>query len=780
MRAWLLVPLFVIGCAASNGTGDGSPLPDGGAIADDGSTGGGDLASAPDGGGCASSADCPGGVCVAGACCSAGAVCGSACCGSGETCLFDACVVPGKECHGPGDCASGQYCETALGGSVDGGTAGDGGAFCTQALATGRCLALPTVCADGGTNGCVEACEYHPVATPTLQAVPRWTWGPTAKEFPDFTDVWSTPTVGRIYDSNCDGKIDETDPPNLVFVAGNVAPSNTPRANGVLRMLDGRSGAEIWSLQKASPSSSGFLGNSVAIGDVDGDGRIDIVAVTGEKYLVLIDANGKVLRTSDKPIPTSNDGWGGGVALGDMDGDGHPEIAFGATVFSTTNNAITLSWTGKGGAGGGGNEELTTFVDLDGDGTQELLAGRTAYRADGSMLWNRTDLPDGFPGVGDFNGDGKPEVVLVYSGQVWLLEGATGATQLGPLMLAGSGTGGPPTVADFDGDGKPEIGVAKATYYSVAKPNYAAGTLEMSTLWSVPNHDLSSSVTGSSVFDFEGDGKAEVIYGDECFLWVFDGQTGKVRFAAPHTSFTATEASVVADVDGDGRAELIMVSNGASPTSWGCQTAAGVPTTVNGQTWTKGPGVGGSYRGITVFGDAASSWVGTRTLWNQHTYHVSNICDDRDSACAAPNVYGSIPAHEKPNWQLPWLNNFRQNVQDHGLFNAPNATASLSVVCSNPVLLHPTVRNLGLASLPAGVVVGVYDLSGGGQTLVGQAVTTKVLLPGQGEQLTITATAGSSSDTFMASLIIDPANPTFHECRSDDNSSPPVTATCIQ
>src|SRR5581483_9514835 len=152
---------------------------------------------------------------------------------------------------------------------------------------------------------------------------------------------------------------------------------------------------------------------------------------------------------------------------------------------------ITLAWSGASGSGGGANEELSTFVDLDGDGKQELLCGRTAYKADGTTLWDRSDLPNGFPGVGDFDGDGKPEAVLVYNGQVWILEGADGKTELGPLMLAGSGTGGPPTVADFDGDGKPEIGVAKATYYSVAKPNYATGSLDMVTLWSIPNHDLS-------------------------------------------------------------------------------------------------------------------------------------------------------------------------------------------------------------------------------------------------------------------------------------------------
>src|SRR5206468_8699764 len=116
-----------------------------------------------------------------------------------------------------------------------------------------------------------------------------------------------------------------------------------------------------------------------------------------------------------------------------------------------------------------------------------------------------------------------------------------------------------------------------------------------------------------------------------------------VRFAAPHTSFTATEASLVADVDGDGRAEIIMVTNGASPHVWTCLDANDQPAIVNGVTWTPSALPNKSYRGIVVFGDSANSWVGTRTLWSEHTYHVSNICDDRDSACDAPNVYGSIP-----------------------------------------------------------------------------------------------------------------------------------------
>ena len=763
------------GCGGGVITGNGGP---------GGADGGGALpdlsASVIDAAGCRSAADCNGGVCLSGACCPSMAdVCGNECCGPGTTCLSDRCVILGSACHTTNDCAQGQYCEPALGGApVDGGVpAGDGGA-CTQPLPIdGHCLQLPAVCGDGGVpdgGDCVAPGEYHPVAGPLLDAVPRWTWGPTAKQFPNFTDVWSTPTIARVYDSNCDGKVDEADPPNVVFVAGNVAPTNTPRDNGVLRMLDGSSGAEIWALHTPYANSKGFLGNSIAIGDIDGDGRLDIIAITGELYVVMVDATGKVVRKSDKAIPEAQSGWGGGVAIGDMDNDGHPEIAFGATVFSTTGNAITWKWTGAAGRGGGDDQQTSALVDVDGNGTLELLAGRTAYRADGTMLWNRMDLPEGFPGVGDFDKDGTADVVLAANGQVWILAGKTGLTELGPIMLPGTGFGGPPTVADFDGDGKPEIGVAKANNYSVVKPDYP--NKKISLLWSVPNHDYSSSVTGSSVFDFEGDGVAEVVYGDECFLWVFNGTNGKVRFVAPTTSFTATESSLVADVDGDGRAELLMISNGASPVDWGC-LVNGKPITVNGTTWTPGP-ANNAYRGLTVFGDRAHSWVGTRTLWNEHSYHVTNVCDNRDSACGGANVYGSIPKQEKANWSLPWLNDFRQNVQDKGLFDAPDATVSLTVECTSPVILHPTVRNLGLASLPAGVDVGIYKMG----ALVGQTATTHPLSPGQGQQLTVMLppNVATSSDTFIASILIDPKNPKFHECRNDNNSSQSAMATCVQ
>jgi len=386
--------------------------------------------------------------------------------------------------------------------------------------------------------------------------------------------------------------------------------------------------------------------------------------------------------------------------------------------------------------------------------------------------------------VGDFDGDGTPDVVEVFNGTIRILHGLDGSVFLGPLTLPGApGTGGPPTVADFDGDGLREIGVAQQNLYSVIKPDLS--TMTLNVLWSQVNHDMSSGVTGSSVFDFEGDGKAEVVYKDECYQWVYDGTDGNILFTYPAQSFTATEASLVADVDGDGHAEMVIVNNSADPNTWTCahHNAPGVivpPHTTAFPVWTPAP-TGPGYRGLTVLGDESNSWVGTRTLWNQHAYQVTDICDPRDSACAAGSYYGQLPPSELNNWQVPWLNNFRQNVQDKGVFDAPDAVVLLSADCVSPVTMEVSVRNIGLAGLPAGILVEIVKV-GSPETVLGQVTTTVPLLPGQTSIIPFVATAGqaTTSDTFYARIVLDALNPTFHECREDNNQSAEVTPSCVR
>ncbi|MEZ4219988.1 MAG: FG-GAP-like repeat-containing protein [Polyangiaceae bacterium] len=782
------------GVGANGGSGGGSAGSGGGIVLDSG-TGGVTQ--------CGPTQPCETGVCEKGICCAApGLACNGQCCPSGDVCLFEQCKTPGKVCQSSADCGDGKYCETSLGEGQDGGASdagsGDGGKVCTSGVsAGGRCIDLPPICGEGDAGdagGCFEKCEYHPTAG-QLQTTKKWQWGQELPppEFPAFIDTWATPTVGRVYDSNCDGAVNEGDAPTVVFVSGNAkgtccscTGAETACRDGVLRAVDGRTGTTLWSLRKAEASSAGFAGLSTAIGDVNGDGTMEIVAMTGEGKIALVSGDGQVLGVSDKPTThqaVGTFGWGGGISLGDMDNDGNPEVAYGSTVWTINGTTVTHLFNGGKGSGGSGGQSLSFFVDLDGDGALELCASSTAYNSKtGGTLWDRSVagtlgpvVPNGLSAAADLDGDKKPEVVVVAGGQVWILEGATGTTEIGPFTLLGNGNGGPPTIADFDGDGQVEIGVAQQNKYSMLKPNYT--TKQLASVWEAPNHDLSSSVTGSSVFDFEGDGRAEVVYNDECFLWVYDGQTGAVLLAELTTSFTATEASIVADVDGDGHSEIVMVSNGASPTNWKCNIAPwNQPDPTNNRPAWKPPTGQTVYRGLTVWGDKQNSWVGTRTLWNQHAYSVSNVCDNRDSACIAPNTYGLIPKQQQANWNISWLNNFRQNVQDKGLFDAPDAVVTVNVECSDPVVVHVTVRNIGLSGLPAGVPVDVYN----GNTKIGTVTTTQPLGPGQSETIafTVPSGAGGQADTYSATIAQDPNNKTFNECREDNNDAIGAKADC--
>ena len=198
---------------------------------DDGGTEGGPRPDGDIGYECRSNSDCDGGYCVGGVCCpTEERICGMSCCQTYETCFAQACVVPGDICHSTHDCEEDQYCELSLGdddapdGGVDAGADGGDDTLCLHPTpSSGRCLDLPPECPAGtrpdDETTCIPECEYFPGIGP-LNAEVRWHWGPDAREIRNSIDVWATPAVGRVTDTNCDGRINELDPPHVIFVSG--------------------------------------------------------------------------------------------------------------------------------------------------------------------------------------------------------------------------------------------------------------------------------------------------------------------------------------------------------------------------------------------------------------------------------------------------------------------------------------------------------------------------------------------------------------------------------
>ena len=450
-----------------------------------------------------------------------------------------------------------------------------------------------------------DAAQIVP-AIGTFKPKLKWKWDGTGSPYPDYNQVMMAPVAGRLIDTNGDGKIDQADDPILVFTAFNRFGA-TWNGEGVIRVANGRTGQEVFAIKDSATPISAM--GSLALADLDGDGKPEIIAVT-QDYRVVVYRNDGTKWWVSAPV-ASSDGytpWGGGVAVADLDGDGTPEILFGRCVFSSTG---VLKWKASGSYVGGTLNGVTRYslpivADLDGTGQQSVILGGSVYSSTGQLLWQAPR--DGFTGVADFDGNGQPSIAVVNNGTLSLYS-RTGQLRW-TVSLPGGGLGGPPTIADVDGDGIPEIGVAASSAYTVFRRD---GTV----LWSKTSQDFSSQTTGSTVFDFDGDGSAEVLYGDEIRIRAYKGATGQILWDIPNSSGTAMEYPLVVDIDGDGHADMVTVGNDyyTPPNA----------TLLN--------------HGVRVFQDENNSWVNTRSVWNQHAYSITNVNDDL-----------TIPAKPQRSW----------------------------------------------------------------------------------------------------------------------------------
>ncbi|MFO0551444.1 MAG: VCBS repeat-containing protein [Polyangiaceae bacterium] len=719
-----------IGATGAGGSGQGGSV---GGAGQGGLGGGGVIGGAGTGGTgggfigctgvvCGAGECCDGGQdCVAGACltaCDSGVRCGAdltTCCDVGDVCIAGACTPPGNTCLDWADCAEDEFCEPTI----------------------GKCLPQPAG---------APLCEYKPPVGP-LTPVLEWSWTESPIQ-PTFHQVINMPVV---VDLEKDGT------PDVVIVT-----SDNFSATGFayLRALDGKTGAEKWDATNPVYLDANRVQPRAtpAAGDIDGDGYPEIVTAKAGGGLIAFEHDGTVKWTStqvDGVTPWTVGLESATVALADFEGDGTIEVVVGGAVFDAAGK-LRFNQGPLVGANGSTYGAVSIVADLDGMGSQELVSGRRAYRADGSLYWDN-GLVDGYPAIADLDGDSLPELVVVAAGTVRVQDPTTGAVRA-QLTMPGQGAGGPPTIADFDADSVPEIAAANGSAYAVFE--YVGGASPaLSVKWSVGTQDLSSNRTGSSVFDFQGDGAAEVVYNDECYFRVYGGSDGAVLYEEANSSATIHEYPVVVDVDGDNNTEVVIAANDLNH-------LGGNPACPYG--------VGGARHGVYVYGDAADNWVRTRRVWNQHAYHITNV-----------GSAAEIPSPEAPSWIVPpGLNNYRQSSQGAGVFNAPDLIVSLSADlagCPSQVELAARVSNQGSLGVAPGVVVRFYRGTDATGMFLGQAVTTKSLLPGQYEDILLPFTVGPN-DVDMSFFVTvdqdDMGNSALRECLEDNNGSALTGVSC--
>ncbi len=696
----------------------------------------GDDGSGADAGGCATAGDCVlgercvDGVCVAtdagtdaggtdtgvdGGCSGDEIACGGNCCSSFERCFEGAeCIQDLGTCTDNDDCASDSYCYT-----------------------DGTCVPYGVPPGTTTDEECVQDIDIEAI-TPAVQC--SWTdeelrGTPLVADF-DFDD---DPTTLR---------------PSIVFSS-----VGSGGAGETLRIIDG----ETCELQHTIATNIQGA-STVAIGDLDLDGRPEIVA----------NANGVAQAWRyDVGAATWSSLWraatcAGGArmehsaagpsgfspSLHDLTDDGQPEVLIGGSIYDSDGCLLASV----------GNQEFDrapVVADVDEDGEMEIVSSRGVFRYDAAA---GAIVPESyfagttsggsfvFAAVGDlgnyplaaFGGEDRAEIVVVGDGNVRVetLEGTRLLTATLP-----SGRGGPPTIADFDGDGRAEFSAAAREEYVVfdldcTAGGDASGCMGMSRtdgrLWARAVDEQSSGVTGSSVFDFDADGTAEVVYHDECFLRIFDGRTGDVLYSFPRYSLTWFEMPVIADVDGDFHTEIVV----GAYDRWG-GSCPGTDPYVPSVSFMPN-------RGVYVLRDERDRWAASRPIWNQHAYSITHV-DDRGSIRRTSEV--------QVNWRTEGLNNFRQNSQgDLEALGIADLTASVRDVTplecrDGEATVRARVCNRGRLPLGGGIEVALRIDAIDGAELCRTTIEAPI---GVGECQEVACTAPAPDRTVDVYVIPDP------------------------
>lgn len=447
-------------------------------------------------------------------------------------------------------------------------------------------------------------------------------------------------TVAPLQDTNLDG----------VIGMGDIA-SILVHSNGYHHVVNGKTGQLEFKLE-----SVGTQTILAAIGDVDGDRLPDIVLPhTGELRIysntgVLKKRIAASIRLSDWAFNARH------PILADLDKDGKTEIVVDNKIFNYDRGLIVDNLS---------SGSSQAVADVDGDGLPEIIGLEGVTRPDGTQLYQfknkqGTKIDLKFLAVGDVLGLKTPQIVAVYSSNIVIFDPKTGSmlnNYTGP-----SGMGGSPVIADFDGDGISDIGVAQNGLYMAMRG-------DGSVIWSTRIKDGSGG-TGSTVFDFDGDGNSEAVHFDEEFIRIFDSKTGIERIKLPNDALTAHESPVVADVDGDGHADIITTSSY-------------------------------SHHGLRVISSKNKDWANTRNIWNQYSYHVTNINDDL-----------SVPQFEPNSWEVH--NTYRANWLPTNSVAAADLTASFIQIEDKGWLsdsvLKARVGNAGGKRVPAGTPVSFYRI----------------------------------------------------------------------
>jgi hypothetical protein len=312
-------------------------------------------------------------------------------------------------------------------------------------------------------------------------------------------------------------------------------------------------------------------------------------------------------------------------------------------------------------------------------GELELCAGNTVYDvniAAKTMTAVRTlplsSLPagaqqDGATVVADIDNNGQLDLVVVSKNPngtgttvvyVWTPDSGSGGNLTGYYEVPeNTEYYGIPAAGNIDETPEPEI-VFSGTSNRIFALKYVdtnAPGKQIEKKWDLSSVNTSSR-SGISLFDFNFDGKNEIVYRDRTNLYVIDGSGTVMAKSENVLSNTLREFPVIADIDDDGQSEIVTTGHNS---------------TANAQN---------GY--IRVFKSGGEPWASARKVWNQYACNSVNINENMTVPAAQFHPASVFPGLDGD------INNSADNLRPFNGFMQQQTCMDKNGI---PVMLTPNV-----------------------------------------------------------------------------------------